>query len=313
VKQGTVIKSTGSCFWVKNASGEVIECKIKGKFRTHGIRSTNPLAVGDVVDFEVEEKTDKGIITAIHDRRNYIVRKSINLSKQTHIIAANVDQAILMATLASPKTYTEFIDRFLVSAEAYQIPAKIIFNKVDIYGQEQLNELNLLKEMYEKIGYECFIISAKQSQGLDDISRLLEGKISVIAGHSGVGKSTLINILSPGSNLKTGMISIVHESGKHTTTYPEMIELSNNGYIIDTPGIKGFGVFDLKKEELTHFFPEMFAVLKDCQYYNCTHYHEPGCAVKGAVEQGNISKSRYNSYLNLLLDNENEKYRINNY
>lgn len=313
MNQGIVIKSTGSSFWVKDTLGEIVECKIRGKFRTQGIRSTNPLAVGDWVDFDIDSKIHKGIIHAIHDRRNYIVRKSINLSKQVHIIAANVDQAILMVTLASPKTYTEFIDRFLVSAEAYQIPAKLIFNKVDIYSSKQLEEMEQLKSTYEEIGYPCFVCSAKQVQGIEEINKLLEGKISVIAGHSGVGKSTLINLLAPESNLKTGTISDYHESGKHTTTFPEMIELSNGGYIIDTPGIKGFGVVDMEKEELTHFFPELFALLKDCQYYNCTHNHEPGCAVKNAVEEGKISRSRYTSYLHLLLGDEDEKYRGVNY
>jgi ribosome biogenesis GTPase len=313
LKKGLVIKSTGSWYAVKDADGQIISCKIRGKFRSKGIRTTNPLAVGDWVQFETEANAESGIITGIEPRKNYIIRRSINLSKQAHILAANVDQAILLVTLAKPRTYPEFIDRFLVSAEAYGISAKIVFNKVDLYGNEELNELKLLKKLYENIGYPCFEISAKNQQGVDNIEQLLAGKISVISGHSGVGKSTLINAIEPLLALKTSEISSYHDSGKHTTTFPEMYSLSNSGYIIDTPGVKGFGVIDLEKEEISHFFPEMFAVLEHCQYYNCTHSHEPNCAVKQAVKDGEISQSRYRSYINLLVGDENEKFRSTPY
>lgn len=306
---GIVIKSTGSWYWVKPETASAIACKIRGKFRTKGIKTTNPVAVGDRVDYHLDENTGKGVITKIHERKNYIIRKSINLSRQAHILAANIDQAIIMVTLAKPKTYPEFIDRFLVSAEAYRIPAKIVFNKIDLYNKQLQGELEQLVKLYESIGYPCYIISANKGQGIQRIKELLKDKITVIAGHSGVGKSTLINTIQPGLNLKTTKISDYHESGKHTTTFPEMHTLDIKGYIIDTPGIKGFGMVDMNKEELAHYFPEMFQVLENCQYYNCTHSHEPNCAVKKAVEAGQIYKSRYKSYLNLLHGDDEEKYR----
>jgi ribosome biogenesis GTPase len=309
VRKGLVIKSTGSWYQVKTDEGKIVGCKIRGKFRMQGIKTTNPLAVGDVVDFKTDEKAEMGVITNIHQRKNYIIRKSINLSHRAHILAANIDQALLIVTLAKPRTYPEFIDRFLVSAEAYSIPTEIIFNKIDLYDEETMQEMHQLISTYTKIGYPCYAISAKQNNGVSEIADLLAGKISVIAGHSGIGKSTLINSIQPGLNLKTKEISDAHDSGMHTTTYPEMHDLSNNGYIIDTPGVKGFGVIDMEKEEISHFFPEMFAVLKDCQYYNCTHSHEQNCAVKRAVEEGKISATRYKSYINLLAGDDDEKYR----
>ena len=309
MNKGLVIKSTGSWYHVKSNEGDIVECKIRGKFRMKGIKTTNPLSVGDIVDYKVDEKTGFGVIVKIHPRKNYIIRKSINLSKQAHILAANVDQAILMVTLAMPKTYPQFIDRFLVSAQAYSIPAKIIFNKIDLYDDETLEEMQQLISTYESIGYECYSISAKENKGVNMITDILANKISVIAGHSGIGKSTLINTIEPTLNLKTNQISDMHESGIHTTTYPEMHTIGNNSYIIDTPGIKGFGVIDMKKEEISHFFPEMFAILENCQYYNCTHSHEPNCAVKEAVKNGEISETRYNSYISLLTGDDNEKFR----
>lgn len=310
--KGLVIKSTGSWYHVKTES-EITECKIRGKFRMKGIKTTNPIAVGDIVDFKIDKKTGYGVITKIYPRKNYIIRKSINLSKRTHILAANIDQAILMVTLINPKTYPEFIDRFLVSAQAYNIPAKIIFNKIDIYDKETLDNMNKLINTYESIGYKCFAISVKDKIGIDDISKLLLNKISVIAGHSGIGKSTLINTIDPTLHLKTSEISEMHKSGIHTTTYPEMHPINNSGYIIDTPGIKGLGIVDIDKKEIYHYFPEIFKISKECLYNNCTHSHEPSCAVKQAVEKGEISKTRYKSYINLLNDDDDVKFRTNNY
>lgn len=313
MEKGIVIKSTGSWYIVRTDDNKIVECKIRGKFRTKGIKTTNPLAVGDYVDFTLDEKTNQGVINKRHDRKNYIIRKSINLSKQAHVLAANVDQAILMVTLAYPKTYPEFIDRFLVSAEAYHIPAIIVFNKIDLYSEEQKAELTALKSIYENIGYKCVEISAKQKEGIQVIDEILSNKISVIAGHSGIGKSTLVNAIHPGLNLKTTEISEYHESGKHTTTFPEMHYLNNGGYLIDTPGVKGFGVIDIEKEEVSHFFPEMFELLPQCQYNNCTHTHEPKCAVKKALENKEISLTRYKSYISILTSEEDEKHRTVDY
>ncbi len=309
MKKGIVIKSTGSWYLVRDTDGSIVECRIKGKFRTSGIKTTNPIAVGDHVHFELDKKTSFGIISKIEERKNYIIRKSINLSKQAHILASNVDQALLIVTLAKPKTFPEFIDRFLVAAEAYNIPAKIVFNKTDIYSQSDFDEMDQLFHIYSRIGYECISISALSNKGLDQIYQLLAHKTTVMAGHSGVGKSTLINQLNPTLNLKTSEISDYHESGKHTTTFPEMHLLNNGGFIIDTPGIKGFGMVDMDKDEISHYFPELFAVMNQCQYYNCSHSHEPGCAVKKEVQEGKIAESRYKSYLNLFLNNDDEKYR----
>ena len=313
MRQGLIIKSTGSHYLIKDKNSNKFECKIKGKFRIKGIRSTNPIAVGDIVDFIMPENEQLGFITNIHDRKNYIIRKSINLSKRSHIIAANIDAAFLIVTLVMPKTSTEFIDRYLVSAQAYRIPVNIIFNKIDIYDNETKNKLKELKLLYEKIGYNCIEASATKNINIQIIKDLLKNKINVISGHSGVGKSTLINAIDNKLQLKTSKISDIHNTGKHTTTLTEMFEISSGGYIIDTPGIKGFGIIDMDKEEIYHFFPEIFKFSKDCQYYNCTHIHEPNCAVKKAVENGEISLSRYNSYLSIMLEDENNKYRQTDY
>lgn len=313
MEKGLVIKSTGSWYLVKNQNGEIIECRIRGKFRTHGLRTTNPVAVGDIVLFDVDGKTNKGLIHDIEERKNYIIRKSINLSKEAHILAANLDLAVLMVTLTSPRTFTQFIDRFLATSEAYQVPAALIFNKTDLYGDNEKAELDELIKIYQKIGYTCLQTSVIQQKGLDQVQALLSDKITLLAGHSGVGKSTLINAFEPNLKLKTSQISDVHDSGMHTTTFPEMHELSFGGYIIDSPGIKGFGTIEMEKSEMSHFFPEMFAYLQDCQFYNCTHVHEPKCAVKAAVERGDISFSRYKSYISLLNDESDEKYRTNDF
>lgn len=313
MKKGIVIKSTGSWYTVRGENGNLIECKIKGNLRITGIRSTNPIAVGDHIEFieskaENDSKQTIGLIYKIETRKNYIIRKAPNLSKESHIIAANIDQAFLIVTIQFPVTTPTFIDRFLVSAEAYRIPCHLIFNKIDLYNEENENQLDSLICVYEKIGYTCLKISAKENKGLDELKEMMRNKSSVFSGHSGVGKSTIINSIQPGITIKTGEISDVHSSGKHTTTYSEMYELDFGGYIIDTPGIKGFGMLAMTKEEISHYFPEIFSLLSDCQYYNCTHTHEPKCAVKSAVENGEIALSRYNSYLGMLEDEE--KYRI---
>jgi ribosome biogenesis GTPase / thiamine phosphate phosphatase len=313
LEKGLVIKSTGSWYLVKDQNDVIVECRIRGKFRTRGLRTTNPVAVGDKVSFILDEKTGKGVIQDIEQRKNYIIRKSINLSKEAHILAANVDLAILVITLVSPKTFTQFIDRFLATCEAYQVPGVLMFNKTDLYTDKELSEMQQLIGIYTKIGYRCIQASLLNKKGLMEISELLSNKITLLAGHSGVGKTTLINLLEPKLELKTTPISGYHDSGMHTTTFPEMHTLSNGGYVIDSPGIKGFGTIEMDKTEMAHFFPEMFAVLKDCQFYNCTHWHEPKCAVKAAVEQGEISQSRYKSYLSLLNDENDEKYRTTDF
>ena len=313
MKKGIVIKSTGSWYTVKTTEGTLIDCKIKGNLRLKGIRSTNPLAVGDNVELtEIKEDNAAeskvvGLINKIAERNNYIIRKSPNLSKESHIIAANIDQAFLVVTLQYPVTTTTFIDRFLVSAEAYRIPCRLLFNKIDLYTKMQISEMDSLMEIYQHAGYDCLKISAKNGAGFDELKKLMQNKTNVFSGHSGVGKSTIINTLQPGMHLRTGEISDAHFSGKHTTTYSEMFELDFGGFIIDTPGIKGFGVLEMEKEEISHYFPEIFRLLNECQYYNCTHTHEPNCAVKKSVEEGKIAQSRYNSYLGLLEDEE--KYR----
>ena len=291
----------------------MIECKIKGNFRIKDIKSTNPIAVGDNVVFRFDEEegddTTKpvGLITEIADRKNYIIRKAPNLSKQSHIIASNIDQAFLVVTINYPITTPTFIDRFLASAEAYRIPCTLIFNKIDRLNKEQTTHLDELIELYQNVGYRCLKTSTKKNIGLDTLKSWMTGKINVFSGHSGVGKSSLINIIEPGLNLKTKEISEYHLSGMHTTTFSEMFELSFSGYIIDTPGIKGFGMLDMEKEEIGHYFPEIFKRLEKCQYYNCTHTHEPGCEVKKAVIENEIAESRYYSYLGLL--QSDEKYR----
>ncbi len=313
MNKGLVIKSTGSWYTVETATGETFECKIKGKFRIKGIKSTNPVAVGDRVKFTIQtvsanENQEKiGLITAIEERKNYIVRRSINLSKQSHIIAANIDQAILVVTLSHPVTTTTFIDRYLASAEAYRIPVLLVFNKTDRYNSKQNELLAKQIETYQNIGYKCLTTSAKTLEGVDQLKEALKNKTNVFNGHSGVGKSTLINILQPGLNLKTKEISDSHKTGKHTTTFSEMYKLNFGGYIIDTPGIKAFGMLEMEPWEISHYFVEIFKISENCQYNNCSHTHEPGCAVKIAVEKGKIAKSRYLSYLGLL--EADDKYR----
>ena len=307
--EGLVVKSTGSWYYVKDNDGRIWSCKIKGTFRIKGIKSTNPVAVGDRVDFKpIEEGENEGLITQLYDRKNYIIRKATKLSRESHIIASNIDQAIVMATLTYPETYTLFIDRFLVTAEAYRIPAKIIFNKTDLYDDQLMEKLNNLIEVYQDAGYECFKISVRNEENLDAIKNLLKDKFSVISGNSGVGKSTLINKLKPDASLKTARISNYHKAGKHCTTFAEMIDLPFGGAIIDTPGIKGFGLVDMYKEEIYHYFPEIFNASFGCKFHNCTHTHEPGCHVKELVENGEINTTRYDNYLRIMEDNE-EKYR----
>ena len=306
--KGLVIKNTGSWYVVKTDDGALVECKIKGNFRLKGIRSTNPIAVGDRVCI-VPNAEGTAFITEIEDRKNYIIRRASNLSKQSHIIAANVDACMLVVTVNYPETSTTFIDRFLASAEAYRVPVNLVFNKVDLYSEDELRYLDGLVNLYTHIGYPCYRISAANGEGVDALKEDLQGKITLFSGHSGVGKSTLINYLLPDQQLKTGEISSVHNKGMHTTTFSEMYPLGENDYIIDTPGIKGFGTFDMKDEEVGHYFKEIFEFSARCKYGNCTHRHEPGCAVREAVENHYISQSRYNSYLNILEDKEEGKYR----
>lgn len=304
--EGIVIKSTGSWYSVMLDSGQIINCKIKGKFKTAGMKTTNPCIVGDRVVVSLSEKNDVGLITQIKERRNCIVRKSTNLSKQRHIIAVNIDQAVLIVTVANPRTSTGFIDRFLVTAEAYFIPSVIIFNKIDIYDNRTKALSEEIRRIYENAGYECLHISAKEGINIDKVKTLLSNKISLLSGHSGVGKSELINKLIPGLNLKTGDISQYHSKGKHTTTFAEMFPLPGGGFIIDTPGIKEFGMVNFQKEEVSLFFPEMKKLSINCQFNNCTHEHEPKCAVKEGVEKGLISPVRYQNYLNIINGREME-------
>lgn len=307
--QGLVIKNTGSWYQVKTDDGQLIECKIKGNFRLKGIRSTNPVAVGDRVQIILNQE-GTAFINEIEDRKNYIIRRSSNLSKQSHIIAANLDQCMLVVTINYPETSTIFIDRFLASAEAYRVPVNLIFNKIDIYNEDELRYLDALVDLYTYIGYPCFKVSAQTGEGVEAVKNALNGQITLFSGHSGVGKSTLINTILPGIDLKTGAISSYHNKGMHTTTFSEMFPVDDNGgYLIDTPGIKGFGTFDMEEEEIGHYFPEIFKTSANCKYNNCTHRHEPGCAVRKAVEKHFISESRYASYLNMLEDKEEGKYR----
>lgn len=306
--QGLVIKNTGSWYTVKTVEGSVVECKIKGNFRLKGIRSTNPVAVGDHVEIELNSQ-NTAFITAIGDRKNYIIRKSQNLSKQSHIIAANVDQAFLVVTVERPQTSTTFIDRFLATAEAYSVPVVLVFNKTDLLDDSLMRYQRMMTDLYETVGYKCVVVSAETGEGMDGLMEMLRDRITLLSGHSGVGKSTMINRLLPGVNLRTAEISDAHNTGMHTTTFSEMLPLPGGGYIIDTPGIKGFGTFDMEPEELTSYFKEIFRFSKDCRFSNCTHTHEPGCAVLKAVEDHYIAASRYQSYLSMLDDKDGNKYR----
>ena len=306
--KGLVIKNTGSWYTVKTDDGQLIESKIKGNFRLKGIRSTNPVAVGDYVEI-ITNQEGTAFISAIGDRRNYIIRKSPNLSKQSHILAANVDQALLVVTVNYPQTSTTFIDRFLASAEAYSVPVILVFNKHDLLSEEELHYEKMMCTLYETVGYKCVEISAETGEGVEQLFPILKDKITLLSGNSGVGKSTLINRLIPHASQRTAEISDAHNTGMHTTTFSEMIELPGGGYLIDTPGIKGFGTFDIEKEELTSYFKEIFHFSKDCRFSNCTHTHEPGCAVIKAVEDHFIAASRYQSYLSMLEDKDENKYR----
>ena len=306
--KGLVIKNTGSWYTVKTDDGQLIESKIKGNFRLKGIRSTNPVAVGDHVEI-ITNQEGTAFISAIEDRRNYIIRKSPNLSKQSHILAANVDQALLVVTVNYPQTSTTFIDRFLASAEAYSVPVVLVFNKHDLLSEEELHYEKMMCTLYETVGYKCVEISAETGEGVEQLFPILKDKISLLSGNSGVGKSTLINRLIPHASQRPAEISDAHNTGMHTTTFSEMIELPGGGYLIDTPGIKGFGTFDIEKEELTSYFKEIFHFSKDCRFSNCTHTHEPGCAVIKAVEDHFIAASRYQSYLSMLEDKDENKYR----
>jgi len=307
---GTVYKSTGSWYTVKTEDGESYQCRIKGKFRLKGIKSTNPIAVGDHVDFELETNNDEvtGVIHKIKDRSNYIIRKSVNLSKQTQIIASNIDQVFLLVTIDNPPTFTTFIDRFLVTAEAYAVKTVILFNKVDTYSSETLDEVRYLAHVYRKVGYECIGISAETGKNVEQVKTLMKGKVSMFAGHSGVGKSTLVNAVEPGLDLKTKAISNQHQQGQHTTTFAEMFDLSFGAKIIDTPGIKGFGVVDMEKAEVGNYFPEFFALKQECKFNNCLHIEEPHCAVKTALEKDEVAFSRYKSYLQII-EGDEEHYR----
>lgn len=308
--KGVVYKSTGSWYSVKSLQGTFYECRIKGKFRIGGLKSTNPVAVGDWVEFEVEKKGDEtiGVISKIDKRDNYIIRRSVNLSKQTHIIASNIDIAFLLVTLKNPPTFTTFIDRFLVTAEAYHIKAVLLFNKIDTYTEEELMEVKYLKSLYRGIGYECLDISAKSGENIDAVIQLMTNKVSMFSGHSGVGKSTLINKIEPNLDLKTSEISEQHSQGQHTTTFAEMFDLSFGAQIIDTPGIKGFGIVEVEREELADYFPEFFRLKENCKFNNCLHLEEPKCAVKEALENEAIAWSRYKSYLQIL-EGDDGSYR----
>lgn len=308
MKEGVVLKSTGSWYIVKSDEEEPIACRIRGRIRLDELKSTNPVAVGDRVLFELDSQTGEGVINKICERKNYIIRRATNLSKQTQILAANIDQAVLVVTINYPVTSYVFVDRFLATCEAYNIPVTLLFNKIDRYNKKHLEQLVQFRKIYEKIGYDTMAVSAKTQESLEEVKNLLKNKTSLVAGHSGVGKSTLINRLEPGLDLKTAAISETHRTGRHTTTFAEMHPFSFGGYIIDTPGIRGFGLTLIEKEELYHFFREIFKISSNCQFHNCMHIHEPQCAVKIAVEDNLIAHSRYNSYVSIYL-NKDEKYR----
>ena len=311
---GTVYKSTGSWYTVKGADAQFYNCRIKGKFRLKGIKSTNPVAVGDQVDFDIEEQdgVKTGVITTIAERENYIVRKSVNLSKQTHIIASNIDVVFLIITLNNPPTHTAFIDRFLVTAKAYRIKTVLLFNKIETYNEEELDEIRYLAHLYRSIGYECEGISAKTGKNIDKVVERMQGKVCMFSGHSGVGKSTIVNAIEPSLDLKTKEISDQHKQGQHTTTFAEMYDLENDMRIIDTPGIKGFGMVDMEPEEVSGYFPEFFELQSNCKFNNCIHKEEPHCAIKAALEEGTIAWSRYRSYLQIL-EGDDTHFRKNNY
>jgi len=311
---GTVYKSTGSWYTVKSEQGDFIECRMKGKFRIKGIKSTNPIAVGDIVDYELEETSDTvtGTIHKIHDRKNYIVRKSVNLSHQMHIIASNIDRVFLLVTINNPPTTPNFIDRFLVTAEAYGIETVLVFNKIDTFDDATLEEQLYLQHIYENIGYKCLRVSAKEGTGIDKLKEMMIGKVSMFSGHSGVGKSTLVNALEPSLDLKTKTISEASKQGQHTTTFAEMYDLSFDARIIDTPGIKGFGIVNMEKEEISGYFPEFFKLKDQCKFNNCLHKDEPHCAIKKALEKDEIAWSRYNSYLKIL-EGDDENYRTDSF
>jgi ribosome biogenesis GTPase len=302
--QGLVIKSTGSWYLIHAEDGRNYDCRIKGKFRIKGIQTTNPIAVGDQVEFELEPNAETGVIHKLLDRKNYIIRKSINLSKQAQIIAANLDQAFLIVTLASPRTSLGFIDRFLATAEAYSIPTTLIFNKLDLFSEEGLEILAAYKNIYEHIGYPCYEVSALEGTNIDQVEQLLKDKTTLFSGHSGVGKSSLINVLLPGRDIKTGEVSEWSDKGQHTTTFAEMHTLPFGGYLIDTPGIRELGIFDIRPEELGHYFREIRDLMNACKFNNCRHINEPGCAVIRAVENEEIALSRYESYLSIYHGNE---------
>ena len=318
--KGLVIKNTGSWYVVRTDDGQLFDCKVKGNFRLRGIRSTNPVAVGDRVTITAPfgGGREGAFITEIEDRKNYIIRKASNLSKQSHIIAANVDQAALIVTISHPETSTTFIDRFLASAEAYRVPVVLIFNKTDIYSEDEMRYLQAIITLYESLGYPCLRCSASTGEGIETVRQAFDGKTTLLSGNSGVGKSTLLNQLIPDANVKTAEISVAHDTGLHTTTFSEMYALPQtfnsqlltlNSYIIDTPGIKGFGTFDMERTEVSHYFREIFQIGQECRFSDCTHTNEPGCAVRQAVEEHRIAQSRYTSYLSMLEDKDAEKYR----
>lgn len=306
---GTIIRTTGSWYTVQTDDGRLYDCKVKGTFRMKGIRSTNPVAVGDIVTITPGADGQTALINGIEDRRNYIIRKASNLSKQSHIIAANVDMAALVVTIAHPETSTTFIDRFLASAEAYRVPVLIIFNKTDLYDEAETRQMNDVITLYRNIGYSCLACSAETGEGIDEVEAELRNKTTLLSGNSGVGKSTLLNLLIPDAEAKTAEISAAHDAGMHTTTFSQMYFLPWGGSLIDTPGIKGFGTFDMEREEVSHYFREIFRTSAECRFGNCTHTHEPGCAVLQAIAEGRIAESRYMSYLSMLDDKDEGKYR----